>query len=64
MVFGIADDGDADAEAGGDGAFGDGVRGVVGAFGVDVWAQFFEKFFDVGFRENQDVVYDAESGYE
>src|SRR5882757_8138704 len=55
MILGIADDGDADAEASGDGAFGDGVWGVVGAFGVDVGAQFFEKFFDVEFRENQDV---------
>jgi hypothetical protein len=64
VVFGIADDGYADAEAGGDGALGDGVGGIVGAFGVDVWTQFFEKFFDVGFGENDDVVHGAESGYE
>jgi len=64
MVFGVADDGDADAEAGGRGAFGDGIGGVVGAFGVDVGAKFFEEFFDVWFGENHDVVYFAESGDE
>jgi len=64
MIFGIADDGDADAEASGDGAFGDGVGGVVGAFGVDVGAQFFQQFFHVWFRENHDVVHGAESGDE
>src|SRR5882724_1744415 len=64
MVFGVADDRDADAEACGRGALGDGVGGVVGAFGVDVGAEFFENFFDVGFRENQDVVDVAESGDE
>src|SRR5580704_1261023 len=52
MVFGIADDSYADAEAGGDGAFRDGVGGVVGSFGVDVGPQFFKKFFDVGLGEN------------
>ena len=64
MVFGIADDGYADAEAGGDGAFGDGVGGVVGAFRVDVGAQLLEKIFDVGFREYDDVVDGAKSGDE
>src|SRR6266849_4448006 len=64
VVLGIADDGYANAEACGDGAFGDGVGGVVGAFGVNVGAQFFEKFFDIGFGENDDVVYVAESGDE
>src|SRR5882724_3013390 len=64
MVFGIADDRDADAEAAGRGAFGDGAGGVVGAFGVDVGAEFFEEFFYVGFGENQDVVDVAESGNE
>ena len=38
MVFGVADNGHADAEKGGDGALGDGLGGVVGAFGVDVGA--------------------------
>src|ERR1700675_1655834 len=36
MIFGVANDGYANAEAGGDGAFGDGIGGVVGAFGVDI----------------------------
>src|SRR5580700_1237357 len=64
MVFRIADDGYADAEAGGDGALRDRVGGVVGAFGVDVGAQFFEKFFDIGLGENYNVVDVAESGDE
>jgi hypothetical protein len=64
MVFGVADDSDSNAEAGGRSAFRDGVGGVVGAFGVDVGAQFFEEFFDVGFGEDHDVVNVAESGYE
>src|SRR6267142_5561511 len=56
MVFGIADDGDADAEACGRGALGDGVGGVVGAFGVDVGPEFFEEVFYGGVGENQDVI--------
>jgi hypothetical protein len=64
MIFGVAYDGYANAEAGGDGTFGDGVGGVVGAFGVDVGAQFFEKFFDVRLGEDHDVVYCTESGDE
>ena len=64
MIFGIADDGYADAEAGGDGALGDGVGGVVGALGVNVGTQFFEQFFDVRFGENHDVVHDPEGGDE
>src|SRR5579863_7058826 len=47
VVFGVANDGDADAEASGDGAFGNGVGGVVSALGVDVGTKFFKKFFDV-----------------
>ena len=64
MVFGIADDGDADAEARGDGAFGNGIGGVVGAFGVDVGVQFFEQFLDIRFGENYDVVDGSEGGDE
>jgi hypothetical protein len=64
VVFGVADDRYTNAEAGGDGAFGDGVGGIVGAFGVDAGAQFFEKSFDVGFGENHNVVYASESGDE
>ena len=64
MVFGVADDGYADAEAGGDGAFGDGVGGVVRALGVDVGAQFFEQLFYIGLGENHNVVHGAESGNE
>jgi hypothetical protein len=64
VVFGVADDCYADAETGGDGALRDGVGGVVGAFGMDAGAQFFEKLFDVGLGENHDVVDGAESGDE
>src|SRR5258708_3356446 len=64
MVFGVADDGYADAEASRDGSLGDGVEGVVGAFGVDVGAQFFEEVFYVGFGENYDVVHCADSSDE
>jgi len=64
MIFRIADDRDADAQTGGDGALGDGFRGVVGAFRVDVGLQFFEEFFDVGLGENYDVVDGAESSDE
>ncbi len=42
MIFGVADDGDADAEASGGGALGYGVGGVVGALGVDVGAEIFQ----------------------
>jgi hypothetical protein len=64
MIFRIADDGYADAETSGDGALGDGVGGVVGAFRMDIWTQFFEQLFDIRFGENYDVVDDPESGYE
>src|SRR5882762_10210640 len=64
MVLGVADDGYADAEAGRDGSLGDGVGGVVGAFGVDVGTEFFEEFFDVEFGENYDVVHCADSSDE
>src|ERR1700676_452326 len=39
VIFGVADDGDADAQAGGRGALWNGVGGVVGAFGVNVWTE-------------------------
>ena len=62
MVFRIANDGDADAEAVGDGALGNRVSGVVGALGVDIGAQFLQKFLDVGFGEEHNVIHDAEGG--
>ena len=64
MIFGVADDGYADAETSGDGALGNGVGGVVGAFRMDVGTQFFEQFFDVGFREDYYVIHGAEGGDE
>ena len=62
MVLGVADDGYANAEAGGDSTLGDGVGSVVGAFGVDVGAQIFEELLDVGLRENHNVIDVAERG--
>jgi hypothetical protein len=48
MRFRIAYDGDADTEALCYGAFGDSVGSVVGALGMNVWAERFEKALDVG----------------
>src|SRR5271165_128314 len=42
VLFRIAHDGDADAEACGGGAFGHGVGGIVGALGVHVRPQLFQ----------------------
>ena len=64
MIFGVANDGDADAEAVGDGAFRNGAGGVVGALGVDVGAQLLQEAFDVGFGKDDDVIHDAEGGDE
>src|SRR5207245_7881078 len=36
-----------------------GLKSVIGAFGVDIRAQFFEKSFDVGFGEEHDVIHTA-----
>lgn len=56
MFLRIADDGDANAKAVGDGAFWNGFRGVIGALGVNVGAQFLEQLFDVGFFEEDDEI--------
>src|SRR5215471_4682783 len=60
VILGIANDGHADAEAGGDGAFGNGFGGVVRTFGVHVGPQLFEELFYIGFREDDDVIHAAE----
>src|ERR1700687_3803677 len=64
VIFRIADNGDADAEAGGGGACGNGVGGVVGAFGVHIGTQRLEKGLDVGFAEEDHVVNATERGHE
>jgi hypothetical protein len=64
VIFGVADDGYAYAEAGGGGALWNGVGGVVGAFGVHVWAEGFEERLDVGLAEEDHVVDGAKSGDE
>src|SRR5258708_21433983 len=45
MVFGVADDGYADAEAGRDGSLGGGVGGAVGSFGRDAGTGCFRVVF-------------------
>jgi hypothetical protein len=64
VILGVADDGYADAKAGGGGALWNGVGGVVGAFGVHVRAEGFEERLDVGFAEEEHVIDGAKGGYE
>src|SRR5579883_662660 len=64
VVFGIADDGDANAEAISDGAFGHGFGSVVGALDVDAGTKFLEEPFDVRLGEDDDVIDHAERGNE
>ena len=60
VVFRVTDDGYADAEALGDGTLGDVFGGVIGAFGVDVWAKVFEERFDVRLGEEENEIDIAE----
>jgi len=64
MAFGVADDGDANAETRSGIAFGNCFGGVVGTLGVDAGAQVFEKAFHVWLIENYDVIHGGESGDE
>jgi hypothetical protein len=64
MILWIADDGDTNAQAVRDGAFGDGVGGVVGALGMNVGAQKLEKCFDIRFAEENNVIDDTERGHQ
>src|SRR5271155_4649562 len=64
MLLRVADDGNADAEPGGDGAFGNRFGRVVGAFGVDIRAERLEKGFDICLVEDDDAIYGGESGDE
>src|SRR5271165_1965814 len=59
VVLGIANDSDANAQAIGDSAFGDGFGSVVGALSVNVRTKFFEQLLNVRFRENEDIVNSA-----
>ena len=61
MIFGVADDGYANAEPRCDGALGNGVGGVIGAFGMNIGAKIFEKCFDVGFGEKDDEIHATKS---
>jgi hypothetical protein len=64
MIFGIADDGDSDAETLSGRSFGNCFRGVVGSFGVNVGAEIFEDRFDARFAEENDIVDAAECSNE
>src|SRR6266850_476523 len=64
MIFGVANNGHANAESGGDGALGYALCRVIRAFGVDVGPQLPQERFDVGFGEEHDVVYAAEGRHE
>jgi len=62
MIFGVADNGDANAEALRNGALGDSFGSVVGALGVNVGAQFFEQRFRVRLGEDKDEIHVAKGG--
>src|SRR5260370_28120792 len=64
MSFRIADDGGPDAETCRAGALRHGLGGVVGAFGMNVRAQRFEKGFHVGFVKDNNEVDGTESSDE
>ncbi len=64
MILVVTNDGHADAEPSGDGAFRHGVRGVVSSFGVDIGAEFFKKGFHVGFGKEHDEIHAAKRGDE
>src|SRR5580700_9913104 len=64
VIFRIANDGDADAEACGGGALGYGFDRVVGAFGMDVGTQKIQQGLDVRFAEEHDVVDGTECGHQ
>jgi len=59
MVFGVADDGHANAEPRGNGSFWHAFCGVVRPLGVNIGSQIFQESFHVGFGEEQDVVHAA-----
>ena len=56
MSFGVSNDRDADAEAVGYSAFGNGFGGVVSSLRMNVGKEFLEQLLDIGFRENKDEV--------
>jgi hypothetical protein len=56
MIFGIADDGNFNAETMGRSSLGHRFDCVVGAFGVNVRAEFFEQRFYVRFAEEKNVI--------
>src|SRR5580692_1703919 len=64
MIFGIADDGDSDAETLSGRSFGNCFRGVVGSFGVNVGAEIYEERLDARFVEKHHVIDAAERGDE
>jgi len=64
VIFWVANDGYANPEARGGGAFGNGFGGVVGSFGVNVRPEILEERLDARFAEEDDVIHGAKSGDE
>jgi len=64
MIFGVADDGNFDAEACGRGALGHRFCRVVGSFGMNVRTEVFEERFNARFAEEENVIDGAKGGDE
>jgi hypothetical protein len=64
MIFGIADDGNFDAQTTGGSSLWHRFGCVVGAFGVNVRAEVFEQRFDARFTEEEDVIDGAKRGHQ
>jgi len=64
VILGVTHDSYANAKSGGDGAFGNGLRSVVGTFGVNVGTHLFQQHFDAGFGKEHDIVHAAERRHE
>jgi hypothetical protein len=64
MIFGIADDGNSNAQTIGGSPLWHRFGCVVGAFGVNVRAEVFEQRFDARFAEEEDVIDGAKRGDE
>src|ERR1700730_11412941 len=64
VILGVTNNSDANAKAGCDSSFGNGLCRVIRALGMDVGTRLFEERFDVGFNKKHDVIYAAEGGHE
>src|SRR5580700_9815023 len=62
MIFGIANDGNPNAETRGSGALRHGFRGVVGSLGMNVGPELIEQRLDAQFAEENHVIDGAKRG--